>query len=108
MIIGIAIYALAVAVVAQRRNAVVDQALSQLRPGLTQPEVRAILKPLRADVMMRGNPNEGEYLVRGTDEFIIVVMDGDAEDARVREVKHMPDLGPWWERARRNWEARFR
>jgi hypothetical protein len=37
-----------------------------------------------------------------------VVMDGDGDDAHVREVNHEPDLGPWWERTRRNWEARFR
>jgi hypothetical protein len=108
----VAIFAIAFAAFAslvQRKNAVVERAISQLQPGLTQADVRAILIPLRADMMIKGEKEkEGKYLVRGIDEFIIVVMDGDAQDARVSEVKHVPDVGPWWERWRRNWEARFR
>jgi hypothetical protein len=47
-------------------------------------------------------------LFRGVDEFVDVVMDGTGEDAHVSEVKRIPDNGPWWENARRNWEWRFR
>jgi len=107
IIIGIAFCAFAVLVL--RRDGGVDQAVRQLRPGMSQAEVRALLKPLRADMMKKEqNQKEGYYFLRGTDEFIIVVMEKDGEDFRVREVKHLPDLGPWWERLRRNWEGRFR
>jgi hypothetical protein len=87
----------------------VAKAIDALRPGLTQTEVKAILAPIRADFMnTRANQKGGEYLFRGTDEFVIVIMDGSDEDACVAQVRHMPDTGPFWDRMRRNWHARFR
>ena len=97
-----------IAIVALRRDSDIGLALSQLRPGLTQTEVRGLLKPLRADWMITRKDNKGEYLFRGIDELIVVVMDGNAEDACVQEVRHLADTGPWWERERRNWHERFR
>jgi hypothetical protein len=100
---------LALGFMAQRRDALLAQAVEQLRPGMTQDEVQATLKPLRADLMAtKKNQKGGEYLFRGTDEFIIVLMDGTDDDAHVAKVTHFSDTGPWWERMRRNWEGRLR
>lgn len=95
---------------AQKRDALVARAVRDLRPGMTQPEVRALLRPLRADRMITppAGAGAGEYLFRGIDEFVVVVMDGAGEGARVVGVQRLTDTGPFWERLRRNWEARFR
>jgi hypothetical protein len=100
-------------ILATRRAALVGQALRQIQPGLPNAEVRALLKPLRADFLSR-RPNQagGEnfYSLRGVDEWVEIEMeyDKDKDGLCVRQVVHMPDGGPWWERMRRNLHELFR
>jgi hypothetical protein len=76
---------------------------------MSQSELKDLLMPLKADapIKSKGSPN-ATYIFRGLDEFVIVVMDGATTDARVAAVNHIPDVGPVWERSRRNWESRLR
>jgi hypothetical protein len=72
-------------------------------------ELVDVLKPLKADLPILGkNGSNTSYMFRGVDEFVVVVMDGVNNDAKVAAVNHVPDVGPEWERSRRNWESRLR
>jgi hypothetical protein len=88
-----------------QRDAAVEEAVRQLRPGMSDLEVRELLQPVRA-AQVTTESGGVAYLFYGVDEFVTVQMDGDG--ARVATVGHMPDVGPRWERARRNWERRLR
>jgi hypothetical protein len=92
-----------------QRDTFVRQAVGQLRPGMDEAEVRALLKPFRADLPVTLNGVAGDaYFFHGVDEFVEVIMDGTGDDARVLQVNRIPDDGPWWDRSRRNWEWRLR
>jgi hypothetical protein len=87
-----------------QRDAAVEEAVRQLRPGMSDPEVRELLQPVRA-AQVTTESGGVAYLFYGVDEFVTVQMD---DGARVTAVEHFPDDGPRWERARRNWERRLR
>jgi hypothetical protein len=82
----------------------IQQAVAQLRPGMTVEEMRQVLRPTSAVKMASGS--EVSFVFYGVDEFVWVYLDG--EGARVTRIEHQPDLGPWYERYRRRWDHRFR
>lgn len=94
---------------AMRHDRLVARVISTVRPGMGRPELLDVLKPLKADApILSKNGSNKSYVFRGLDEFVVVVMDGAKDDATVAAVNHIPDGGPVWERARRNWESRLR
>jgi hypothetical protein len=96
-------------IVASQHDALVSKAISSVRPGMGQSELVEVLRPLKADLPIRSKrDSNASYMFRGVDEFVVIVMDGVNDDAKVAAVNHIPDVGPVWERARRNWESRFR
>jgi len=109
LVLVVAIIFLAVTHRAFRRDSFVPEAVSRIHPGMEHSEVRGLLKPFREDhIITEKGKAGGTYCFRGIDEWVSVVMDGTGEEARVVDVKHEPDGGPWWERTRRNWEWRLR
>jgi hypothetical protein len=106
----VGLLACAWALVVQGRDAMITQAVSRLRPGMTYAEVQAALKPVLDDHTAAIWDKQGAaYMyLRVTDESIIVVMERKQGEERVAKVDYLPDKGPSWERWRRNWEARFR
>ena len=77
-------------------------------PGMTHAEVQGALKPVLGHMTVIPEKQGAAYILRVTDEFIIVVMEGKHGEERVAKVNHLADTGPLWERWRRNWEGRFR
>ena len=75
---------------------------------MTHAEVQGALKPVLGHMTAIPEKQGAAYILRVTDEFIIVVMEGKHGEERVAKVNHLPDTGPLWERWRRNWEGRFR
>ena len=92
---------------AWRRDRVTAQVVGQLHAGLTNGEVAQILAPVRPIVL---NTKSGglAYMLRGVDEMVVVEVEGQGLDSPVLKVRRLSDTGPFWERIRRNWSARFR
>jgi hypothetical protein len=90
-----------------KRDAQVRDAVDRLQPGMTRAEAMALLNPAGA-VRTRDEKPGVPYIFYGVDEFVIVRMEPDGDEVRVKEIEHLPDRGPVWERLRRRVESRFR
>jgi hypothetical protein len=105
---GVLVLLLVVLVFILRDDRAMRDAVEQLRVGMTVPEVREVLRPVREGHIwpIRTNSGEAQILFYGNDEFVTVVFD--KEDGRVIRIERLADDGFSWDHLRRRCEHGFR
>jgi hypothetical protein len=105
--VAIACYAVVMFIHVESSDAYAKRIVEQLQPGVADAEVQQLLAGIRH---YKGRTTSGDdaYVFYGVDEFVYVIMQKSAGDARIARVDHQQDGGPIWDRLRRSWERRTR